>query len=270
MGKPENGLGVFFYPPINYEEDEATYIISDYEIYINKNGYLAINTMDKEVAEDIFNSIFLSTSLLKGYAVWRTYNEEFEVLNPLASGKYISPRTFLGDSDLGPAILKKIYFKTIILEKKIFKVIINLSGLIYNSKFKIGILNFYDGYTKFEIGDHIGSFIINWLSIEFYISSLLENFLQRNQVFQNLIEKLNRDWSVYRKMEYLKENNDLDPTDFNRYNDQRIIRNKIIHSGYKPSLSEAKECKLIANDIMWKLFKMEGIDYQSYYDTIYK
>ena len=45
---------------------------------------------------------------------------------------------------------------------------------------------------------------------------------------------------------------------------------KIIHSGYKPSLSEAKECKLIANDIMWKLFKMEGIDYQSYYDTIYK
>ena len=91
MGQPLEGFGTYFYPPIIYEENKASFKFCNNEVHIRYNGYLSTNNKDEEETEDIFNAIFLSTSLLKSYTVLSGYKIEFEIIKGTASGKYFSP-----------------------------------------------------------------------------------------------------------------------------------------------------------------------------------
>ena len=133
ISRPENGYGVYFYPPIEYEEKEAIYKFKKFKIYINKEGYLATSTKDKKISEECFNSIFLSTSLLV-YPVLKVNEGEFEKLRKTGSGSYLTPRTLLGAPKIGGQIRKGLFNKKIIISKNEFKIIRHLAELVYNSK----------------------------------------------------------------------------------------------------------------------------------------
>jgi hypothetical protein len=279
--------GLYFFPPVFYEEssnlpDERDVSLIDKsmsqfpfnggKLFVHNEGYLATNTDERDVSESILNSIFLSTSLLK-YPVHRANKDELDILkidstsNKIKSseGTFITIRGYL---HAFPIIRRE--FRVVVVKKDEFKIICQLAEKIFNSKFKMAIFTFYESYTQYQMGDYTGSFLMSWMAIENYLSKRLEEHFQIKGVFQDLMDKLNHDWTVFKKLGYLKENDIISKNDYKEYDELRKIRNNIIHSDYKPTQIESKKCKDIANSAMWKLFKMDGIDYKYYHDEIQK
>ena len=267
MSRPEKGFGVYFYPPIEYEEEEAIFKFCRYKIYINKNGYLATYIKNKVTSEEIFNSIFLSTSLLK-YQVLRAYEGEFETLNIVASGAYYTPRVYLGDNDIGPIIRSKIFIRKILIKKSEFEIIIKLAEEFFKSKYKYGILAFFESYTRNQVDDYIGNFLIGWFTIDYYVSIKIESFYRNRGKTQRWIDNTNRNWGMKKKLRKLKNNRQISIRDYERYEKLRIIRNGIVHSQKRVTGYQSRRCMKAANAIMWKLFKMDQIKYKRYLESI--
>ena len=110
--------------------------------------------------------------------------------------------------------------------------------------------------------------MLGWITLEIFFSIKLEEYFIKKGVFRDLIEKLNREWTVHKKMRYLKNEGIIPTEEFKRYDNLRMIRNRIIHSEYRPTSDEAEECKQVANDILWALFRMDSIEYNSYLNRI--
>lgn len=279
--------GLYFFPPVFYEEssnlpDERDVSLIDKsmsqfhfnggKLFVHDEGYLATNTDDRDVSEGILNSIFLSTSLLK-YPVHRANKDELDILkidstsNKIKSceGTFITIRGYL---HAFPVIRRE--FRVVVIKKDEFGIICQLAEKIFNSKFKIAIFTFYESYTQYQMGDYTGSFLMSWMAIENYLSKKLEECFQTEGVPQGVVDKRNRGWDVHKKLDHLKRNNIISKDDCNEYDDLRKTRNNIIHSDYKPTQIESKKCKDIANSAMWKLFKIDGIDYKYYHDEIQK
>jgi len=277
--------GLYFFPPVFYDESSNLPDVRDVsligksmsqlpfdrdKLFIHDEGYLATNTADKDVSESILNSIFLSMSLLR-YPVHRANKDELDTLKiDLASNKIKSSEgTFIsirGYLHIFPAIRRE--FPGVVVKKDEFEIICQLAEKIFNSKFKIAIFTFYESYTQYQMGDYIGSFLMSWMAIENYLSKKLEEYFQTKGVPQGIIDKRNRGWKVSKKLKYLEKNNIISKSDYSEYSNLRKIRNNIIHSDYKPTQIESKKCKDSANSVMWKLFKMDGIDYKYYRDGV--
>lgn len=273
--------GLYFFPPVFYNKSSdipdvrevslvntsmSQFPFNGDNLFIHDEGYLATYTNDKDISENILNAIFLSTSLLK-CQVHRGNKEELDTLkiNDVSSncinmeGTLISVRGFL---HFYPKIRKE--YPEIIIKKDEFEIIIQLAENIFKSKFKTAIFTFYESYTQYQVGNYTGSFLMGWMTIENYLSVKVEECLQNKGKSQNKIDTLNRKCSASKKLKYLLKNKIISKIDKDNYDHLRTIRNDVIHSNYIPKQTESKECKEAANSIIWKLFKIEGINYSDY------
>jgi hypothetical protein len=271
--------GLYFFPPVCYEKSSVPWLklmspfpFNGNKIFIDQDGYLATSMDNKDVSENIINSVFLSTSLLK-YQVLRANKGELETLkidlnSNMMTSHSAAITSLRGCMHIHPEIRKE--YPEVIIKKEEFEIILQHAEKIFNSKFKTAVLTFYDSYTLYDIGDYTGSFLMGWMSIENYLSTKIEEYFKNMSVFQDLINKLNREWNVDKKLKYLKKNNILSKDKYDEYDNLRQIRNNIIHSNYIPTETDSEKCKLAANLVMWELFKMEGIDHNYYLDKMKK
>lgn len=285
-------FGTYFYPPLFFEEIPPkfkemfdkfetppysqiekpihTFRFLEYEIRIDPTGFIFITHPDKDVSADILNLIFLSTTLLTGYAVRLMNPTELNnvIIIPDTKEFHISEikiSTERGWLHIFPEIRKEVP-RCIILKKVEFQRILKFAEEIFRSSLRNAILTFYECYTMFDKGYFTSSFLFGWMTIEIFLSKKLEEYFVEKSVSRQLINKLNKDLPIFKKMNYLRVVGHLQKDELENYRNLSEIRNRIIHTAYRPTSDQAEDCKLIANRILWELFRMDGIDYKSYHD----
>jgi len=261
-----NGCGLYFFPPINYEYPIDTFSFGKYKISITNNGYLAVNTKDKEISIDIINSIFLSFSLLKKKGVHKASNSELESWGPLRSGTYLTPRTYLSDPKIGQP-LRDIFntiSKDVPIKKTEFSIILKFAKKIFKSRYKVGLFTFYDCYTRLQIEDYLGSVLMSWITVEYYLSLMIEQYSKKMDKKKKWVDEFNPEWNTLKKVEFIREQeggmNFISKVEYENYKKIGSTRDRIIHNTVNPTDEEARECELVADSIMMKILKIENID----------
>lgn len=256
------------------------------------NGYILFDTQDKEKAKNIVNSFFFSASLLYGpQMIWPIGVKEFDSVKfDEERGMYqkeikiISPRHFIAlRSSLRREMeneLKEYGMQDLIYIKntKMIEVSLDLAREIFKSTNRDGLMLFYNAWYHTIRGEYTSSFISNWIVIELTLSRDLIKYLKERGTPSDNIKRIEKDWTVATIIQFLLKQikrNKFDPTnDKFRFSKEELeecdmirnIRNNIIHDGYEPTEEETNKCYNLSNKCIWRLMRLDGINYQEYFD----
>jgi len=101
-----------------------------------------------------------------------------------------------------------------------------------------------EAFTCLQSSEYMQSFIMSWVIIERYVSSLWEKFLREEQITHNRRDKLMNTayWTVDTILESLNLTGRLSIEDHKDLMDLKNKRNDIIHVGERVSKDEAERC----------------------------
>jgi hypothetical protein len=248
------GYGTFFYPPIWVGKiPEKTFrqkISGDYsrfpskvfdsifngkKIIVNCDGFLGVETENKEHAIRVLNTIF-GTAFIFGNNCFTVRESEIAEIdiepNTLTifstTMRMSSLRTLLMDW-FRPTIIQRE--RNEVSEDKIKEIITKAEKISQNEDLTEQLIFLLDGYTHYNNSEYSQSFIINWLVIEKFLFKLWENLLKYKQITGKRKDKLTNTilWGTDYILESLNINGKIDNDTYNSLIELKSKRNNFVH-----------------------------------------
>jgi hypothetical protein len=229
-----------------------------YHVTVSKDGCIAVTT-NKDTALRIFNAIF-------GTALLAFQIPCFAVTEAEVGEAGLSPQTFevqtysikmtsvrtsqLDERFRGP--LGVPYGRKIIQEKTLSE-IIRKAELVFNkSEIAEQVGFFLTAFTHLSNSEFPQAFIISWLIVEKYLSSLWDSFLFDSKIDRERRDKLTNPgmWPIDSVLETMNLSDKLSDENYKLFMELKNKRNKFIHGGVAITAEDCQKCLGVSQKIV--------------------
>jgi hypothetical protein len=267
---PTNRLFLYStYDPYTYKAFDSSY--NDIPLIINKDGLIAVFTLDKRLAIVILNTI-MAVSILQNLGLFAIREHElFPVrfdkakkviyganLNVLKGntvrGKKVEP-LYIREGSITKLVVSnpKPVFKPQVVAIEVMKQIIQKAAKVHEGKNQ-ELLLLAEAYTHLNNGEFSQSFTMSWNIIERYVSEIWIRTLAKKQIRGERKSKLLNSifWSTDYLLEVLNVSGNLGETEYVTFMEIKSKRNGFIHGQKEITEVDAQRCFNIGKSIVTK------------------
>jgi len=273
-----SGYGTYYYPPIwvnKVPERTLRQIISDYtpppakifdtsfngiKIVVDSDGFIGIATENKEQAIRILNTIFGFTYISGIDCISANESEiakieidpkSLEIHSKLMKSSSLQKQRWDLVVPFGPSTVN-YYHREIINEEVIKESIKKSEKIIKHDDIAHQLIFLLAGYTHHVSSEYSQSFIINWIILEKYLSTLWKNLLEEKTITGKRKDKLTdtMSWGTNYILETLNISGNLEKDNYDLIIDLKKKRNDFVHKGKLIDQSDSEKLLKTCNDIV--------------------
>ncbi len=215
--------------------------------------------------------------MLGGNTLLSVGDREFDrVRQGLKDGDFTSLRNAFWLYDEWRSQFEKEAGIAIIYNTRVLDVMLEFAGILHDSPYHRPMMIYYDSLVGRDRGDWLSASVLAWIAVEGVLDVELDLYSKELLAHPDAQRALREDWSTKRIIDLMLQEvksgtftDDNNPRRFDRSKLEeadrlRVLRNKYIHEGRRPTKSEAMEFVDLGTQAMWRFFRLSGVDYEHY------
>ncbi len=291
-------LGTLIYPTVWFS-DEPKFVppkpeglspifleteLGGHQTWFLQNANVIVDTDERRTAAEILNCYFLCHTLLLHPVLPITETELYiarwtaptQSIIP-SHEKVATPRNIMS---FLPETRPKLEFVTTVHSRRQLEVVLEEAQLVCGARHKTGMLVFYEAWDAIQHGSYSSGVIMGWTAIEVMLDAELKEYLVEQGAVPDVASKIAQQLTAYQVLNLLTDEaragrftESSAPSRFsldqlNEADRIRRVRNDIVHEGKQPTADEAAKFRELANQAMWRFFRLSGIEHNTYIQRI--
>jgi hypothetical protein len=247
-------------------------------IWILENGYIVVDTEDRRKCSEICNCLFLASSLLGNARHYPISERELDSVSfdsnasPMVQTRHGVVLSIRGVVHFVDNVRNQLWGDGYKYSVSVLALMVDLGSKMYSSEYRERILLFYDAWHAVDMSNWMAGMLLAWICFEMWVYEEMSLHLNALGISKDKQDKI-LDFPISRitllllaEMEAKRFSQDSNPLaitadDLKEGDRIRIVRNRVVHGGTKPSEKETTDCLSLANKSLWRYLRLSNISY---------